>query len=365
MNKIIIFFVVLNILSCNKDKKQIPKSKFIIHRDSISIDTPKNINPMEVYWQFIKTKNISYLIDTDIPLNNLFIYDLQHKKWQTLNFTQEGPNGIGIGTGFYYYNKDSIFIVSGYQNKIFLFNKNIQKIKEYKIPKSFDINLYTIRKGFINNSKLFIPFTSFIKKDKRYTKNSKLLLKIDINTGNTTPLIKYPNSMLNKKWNTELLQMSYLIEKDTIYSSFCALDSIFLYDLKGKLICKKYAKSKYLDHIEPLSNNVDSNSYKAKNKLYQNGFYGGLISDTKYFYRLAYHLPKNFTKKNITRKNLILSVLIFNKNLEFLNEIILKKGGGYYHFITEKGLTVSANPNFTENLTEGKRKFYTYKFEKI
>ena len=80
---------------------------------------------------------------------------------------------------------------------------------------------------------------------------------------------------------------------------------------------------------------------------------------------MAYHLPKKFTKKNITRKNLILSVLIFNKNLEFLNEIILKKGGGYYHFITEKGLTVSANPNFTENLTEGKRKFYTYKFEKI
>lgn len=359
---LLIFFIL--IISCNKNPN-IAYESIVKRNDSLMQTIPNNIQPMELYWQYHVINHNESLLDTDVPLKNIYKYSINNKKWDILNFKSEGPDGVGIGTGFHYINKDSIFIFSGYQHKMFLFDDELHKVKTYKLPNDYNINLFTNRKCIKIKDNLFMQGTEFLQMNKEFCNNAKLLLKYNLTNSKYRKIINYPEKYKSKRWMPKHLSMDYVINNERIISSFAITDSIYIYNLDGVLLKTKLAKSKYINNIKPINNNIDDNSQKAMNILYENGFYSGLLYD-KYkdvFYRFAYHLPYNKISNNVKLKHMTLSIIVLDNNMKYINEFIPNMASGYYKFVNEKGLVLSVNPNFTTNLKEGQRKFYIYNYE--
>jgi hypothetical protein len=97
-------------------------------------------------YQTIEKKDTNFLVGINSRDHALDVINLTTKQSETQIFFQsEGPDGIeGAIDGFFYHNKDTIFILSIDENSIHLMNDRAQKIDE------FNFNQLALPDGFSN-----------------------------------------------------------------------------------------------------------------------------------------------------------------------------------------------------------------------
>ena len=128
MKKIIWILLIVSISSCSKTKESLPFK--ILKGDVLKLPLD---NDMFEYWrniQVILNEGNDFIAITHFRNDHtLYIYDLNNKKLhKKITYELEGPNGIGKLFGFYYHNKDSIFITNRLGHKMFLDRKVVPRV---------------------------------------------------------------------------------------------------------------------------------------------------------------------------------------------------------------------------------------------
>ncbi|WKD85064.1 hypothetical protein KCTC32516_00402 [Polaribacter huanghezhanensis] len=334
--------------SCKKEKHFNHKELNFKIIDTLNIKIPVGTSIQEVYWSYNNVDD--FFNNSDFPLSEIYQYNTVDNTWRAkLKFERVGPKGIGIGTGFHFYNQDSLFIASSYKHKLFLFNKE-NLIKKYNTPEDYNLNLFTTRKAVSYKKSVFFPGTEFLKSNNDFTSNARLLLKLDLVTEKFQKILNYPEEYLNKSWKKELLNVSFIVKNDSIYSSFNKSQYIYSSDINGNYNNKYLAKSKYLNEIPSLKPGTE-NSVRAKLNYYKNGYYTYLLDDTynKRYYRFAYHLPLTAEYDKIKMSDMKMSMIVLDYDFKYIGEVDLpKEVSGYFCFITEKGLFLSLKSQYID-----------------
>ena len=365
----VLLLIILFFLSCMKKENlgahYLPlKVKSI---DSLFINIPDSINRLSIYWEHDVIDKQELLLHGSLPFRTLYKYNLSSQQWMgSTKFDKEGPNAINMGTGFFYKNKDSIFIVNGYEYTISLFNSAKEKQKTYNLPDDFTVNLFLYRKGSFYQDNLYFPGSEYIVVDNNYTSKAHMLVKLNLLDESVTKLIKYPNEYLGKIWKSEVLGMPYVINKKGIIGGFAKSPFVRLYDLEGNLKSKYYAKSTFIGDI-PALGNKDGNSIKAFNILYSNGYYTYMLYDDyrKVYYRLAYHLPEiKKIKKKKSLSDMLVTIIVLNDSLKYLGEVSLsEKVSGFKCFVNENGLHLTKKPKYVDSNLGEVDVYYSYIFD--
>jgi len=367
------FLLIISFLSCKVDNKQDIKkddnsvefsynqleSKLV---DEFSKALPDEVSAMDIYWSHDNNE----LHHTDYPLTTIYSFNTDEKAWgKSIFFKKEGPNGIGLGTGYYYQNKDSIYLFNGYKHLMYLLNSKGKKLETFNLPEDFTVNLFTTRKVKKYKNSLLIPGSEYLKVDNSYTEKAHLLVKYNFLDKTYDKIINYPNNYKNKIWKKEQLMFTFDIVEKNIIGSFPVSPELHLYDLDGNIQKTVQAQSKYVEKATPIGK-LDPNSPKANKIYYENGYYTYVLWDSyrKVFYRLAYYLPKGVEgKKEYKLRDMNLSVILLNDDMGYIGEAQLPNDiSGYQCFVDERGLNLSIKPNYIEADHEV-RAFKTFKFK--
>lgn len=348
-------------VSCDKKEtfkyKEFNKLKIT---DSLIIRIPDSVYSGEVYWDFNKLNGDEYLFNANFPLSKIYPFNITKNSWlETMHFSSDGPNGVGMATGFYVKNFDSTYIFSGYSHIVNHFNFDSILIQKHNISSNFDVNLFLYRKAKSLKNVLYVPGTDFLSYDTPEGVNKgKVLLKYDVLTGENKPIINFPDEYKNRVWTKEYLFAPFDINDNHIIISYAKSPYLYKYDLKGNLISKYSAHSKYVSIPDDLGKNADSNGERAKTIYYQNGFYNYLFYDkkNKLYYRIAKHLSsKNKASKAKSSLNYMdISIVVLDKDLNYLGETMPLDNSisGFYAFMSEKGLCLSIKPSANNHKSE-------------
>lgn len=328
--------------------------------DSLVIKLPDSIYPGEVYWDFNKVGDDEFLFNANFPLSKIYPYNISKNEWlEVMDYSSDGPNGVGMATGFYVKNFDSTYIFSGYNHIINLFKYDSIIIKKDNIFPDFDVNLFLYRKAKYVENTLFLPGTDFLNYDKPEGVNKgKVLLKYNVLTGENEAIINFPDEYKNRVWSKEYVFAPFIINDNHLIISYAKSPYIYKYDLDGNLVSRHDAHSKYVSIPDDLGKNADSSGEKAKNIYYENGFYNYLFYDqeNQLYYRIAKHLSlQNKTSQDTSSLNhMDISIVVLDEDLNYLGETELldKSISGFYAFMSSKGLCLSIKPSANKYKTE-------------
>ncbi|RBW59559.1 hypothetical protein DS884_07435 [Tenacibaculum sp. E3R01] len=373
MRYISIIILLILFSSCKRDKKIINNSnnKVIITKktpsDSLNLKIDEKVQLSLIYYHFIEENNRSFLINkgsNPVKLNKIDVFTGEVLKTQY--FEREGPNGYGGSSGLFYQNKDSIYILNGYADKLLLFDSISTKTKEYPIDNKFSIESGIHQNAFVYKDQIFIHGTEYLKQyTSEYSNKANILTKINLKNGNQKRIINYPKEFKNQGWKKEYQKAYSLVNDSSIFISFGKSHYVYKYDLNGNLIKKFSAKSKFIKNASPIKNK-DNNSNKAFDELYRNGYYTKLFynKETQQYYRFCYYLKKDFDK-DYDLVDLTMSVLVFDKSFNLISENQLPyEVSGWYSFVKKDGIYISLKPFHKEDCSGNDEclKFYFFKF---
>ena len=372
---ILLFLFLFLIGGSNKRTNIFFKSADII---SIPIDDSVDCQSFSMYYYYDKKndKELLFSRNKNRKPATIDVYDLQKKKLikkiRLAGFKLDDFSLINLDTLIALNRKDDTLIFFNRYFKIFriinlksYLSKRI-KFKTYHYPAEgyYEPCIFLVSPVLIQNNNLFIHIrlnaypTDFF--------NGKLLLKINLITGENKLLINYPDKM-RKGIDYGKYISSYLIKDNKILISFPVDHYLYLYDFDGNIIKKIYCKSKYLNKFAPYdSTQTFINGYSRKFE-FKNGNYSSILYD-KYrnlYYRVVRH---NMKLKNGNRVNSYFdgkwSIIVMDSNFNILGEQVFAAKKYFYIniLITKDGLLVSlSNPSNSDY----DKNFYKYELFKI
>lgn len=291
-------------------------------------------------------------------MNSIQFYDFSGEKDNEIFFQKEGPNSTGTVQGFYYLNKDSIFVLDNRASKVFIVTSQGKKVDSYSLPNPTARSFYTLpwiengKEMFFHEKSLYIPGNCGEDYDAKGRENfySKGFLSIVLNiTKNEVNFeVPYPNLswIINKHYPPQAIRPFRIINKNTnelVYSFGCD-NNVYSMSLNGSNLKKHFVASRYVkSDLEQMSSSVKFNDSNECFFNYINNFYYSKMYYDKYnnlYYRLVKHpIETEYTKEDLLMKKLLdikYSLIICDSNFDILNEVMLSEGLGLGSILISK-----------------------------
>jgi|SRR5690554_5110588 len=237
----------------------------------------------------------------------------------------------------------------------------LQREKEASIYSPFIINNNVIRSAVNYDDTL-----PLIKVDEDYYRDffSKKIYFYNIMTDTlfkkqSSPQLQadslYSRFTSMEQWSTEGNKILFLDNKNIIYSAYS--DSVYIYDLKGKLISVKqvYSNNRRI-YASPISIEDD----KSLTDLFRNSTYISYILWDKYRGIYYCFVPEKDSKDGKTP----FSIIILDKDFSFISEVEMDFQKYYYDrfsyypaFVSKKGLYIM---NQSKSIKESKFSIFKY-----
>ena len=241
----------------------------------------ENENPLYIHLNYF-----------DSDPNYLFINSFDDPSLdKVLKFESEGPNGEGGVTEFYFYSCDSIFLVDRYRYLVSLADSSGEVKRSYRLksgtsnrPDENSVLPWSTSKSrmFVRGKFSYIPCIPDKNPYEHQYKRDNLLIKLDLETGDYTTLLGYPEWYQNGKyWGEPDHVTPSSTPLDDLYKilvSFPLVDSVYLFDLRTEKIVPYFWMGS--SNIEsPIPINYDDNQ-SDKGRHFQLG--------TDYYFSINY-----------------------------------------------------------------------------
>ncbi|MFC3417009.1 DUF4221 family protein [Algoriphagus hitonicola] len=298
-----------------------------------------------------------YLVNVNWNSNALQFYDLNTKELhKEITYQQEGPQGVGSILGIHIQNLDSILLFTQTVPVITLTDTTglVKNRIKYENPEghtnAFVHNAYFgSAPRLINNqlwAKTHIP-VQYSKMTADLMKKSVMGYRIDLESGSSSKTgLNYPDDYLDR--GLKFYEPSLVFQPDfTVYSLF-GDHRLFKQNQDGSLETFE-GQSEYLDESLPLFP-VDGERFDTQKYLTASSRYETLLFDEyrEVYYRFAYptlQIEKEEDLMPLRENPGPFVIQVFDEDLTLITESYFE-GGIYFpnnHFITEKGLYLSAN----------------------
>jgi nitrogen regulatory protein PII-like uncharacterized protein len=376
--KLVLFFLSLSFNSCTKDAEILNKEK------TLALD-PNNLSKIPVN---DKSSNVFLLSQIHLeengnPLfihlnyfdsdpNYLFVNSLNDPTLDlALEFENEGPNGVGGVTEFYFHSFDSIFLVDRYRYLVSLADSSGLVKKSYRL-KNNDSNMpdaesvlpWSTSKSriFLRGKFLYIPTVPDTDPFKSTYKKKNLLLKLDLETGDYTALLGYPEWYQDGSfWGGQdhiLPSISPMEDQNKLLISLPLVDSVYLFDLETESMTPYFHMGS--SNIEsPIPINFEDNQ-TDKSRHFQLGtdYYFSINYDPyrKEFWRVFF---KRYDDESITKilkresgRSNQKFFLVYDENLKKIGEFEIDEElnmNAYDLLFLENGALISATPDSIED----------------
>lgn len=162
-----------------------------------------------------------------------------------LEFENEGPNGVGSVTEFYFHSYDSIFLIDRYRYMVSLADssgkvKQSYRLKENESNKPDEDSVLPMSTSqsrmFMWNKFLYIPCIPDQDPFEHGYKRKNLLIKLNLETGDYTTLLGYPEWYQDGNFwggpDHMLPSISPSEDQTQVLVSFPLVDSVYMLDLK-------------------------------------------------------------------------------------------------------------------------------------
>jgi len=376
--KLVLFFLSLSFNSCTKDAEILNKEK------TLALD-PTNLSTIPVNDKssnFFALSQI-HLEENGNPLfihlnyfdsnpNYLFVNSLNDPTLDlVLEFENEGPNGVGGVTEFYFHSFDSIFLVDRYRYLVSLADSSGLVKKSYRL-KNNDSNRpdaesvlplsFSKSRIFLRGKFLYIPTSPDTDPFKSQYKKKNLLLKLDLETGDYTALLGYPEWYQDGNFwggpDHKLPSISPMEDQNKLLISFPLVDSVYLFDLETESMTPYFHMGS--SNIEsPIPINFEDNQ-TDKSRHFQLGtdYYFSINYDPyrKEFWRVFF---KRYDEESITKilkresgRSNQQFFLVYDENLKKIGEYEIDEElnmNAYDLLFLENGAFISATPDSIED----------------
>ncbi|MFC4634543.1 DUF4221 family protein [Dokdonia ponticola] len=335
-------------------------SKSLVNSGSIKI-------PLDLETSFY-AENIQYidaeqlLITLPLSSNTLNIYDLSdvgNKLTKKIKLQTEGPDSVkGEVGGFYYHNKDSIFVLSKFTFEVFQVDYEGKVKNSYPLLKEFDPKLpvplgSTFSPIKYINGKLYISCVAPEEQVQGTYENS--FIEYDIEKKKTFFRGVNPDKLNSGNWEgIARLYYDYNKNEDTFVLAFSISDEIVQLKLPSQINTYN-VKSDYInsEDAKPFSTDFKKAAdYLERGKYsFSTPKYWGILSDwsNDYYYRIGIQ-PNTYAdfSKGIF-PNTIIMVMddTFNKILE--HEMNPTEYQYDMSFVGEKGLYIANKEKYNED----------------
>lgn len=298
-----------------------------------------------------------YLVNVNWNTNSLQFYDLNSEKLiKEIFYQYEGPQGVGSIFGIHIHSLDSIFLFTQLVPVITLtdttgiIKNRIQYTKPEGHTNAFVHNAYFGSTPTLQNGKMLLKTHAegnYRQMTEERLNKSLLAYRINLEDGayQSTELT-YPEGYLNS--GLKFFEPSLVFHPEyTVYSLFG--DHRLYKQIRFGDLETFDGKSQYLDESLPYFP-VDGERFETQKYLTASSRYETLVYDEyrKVYYRFAYPTLAIEKEEDLLalRENPGPFVIqVFNQDLKLITESYFE-GGIYFpnnHFITEKGLYLSAN----------------------
>lgn len=373
MHKIYLsLFILLLILGCKKGTQNNQSCQILLSHHLIETGSfkkfllPPNILcysiNMEV-WEDSSKEEFLYFLGRE---NSILIYTLSKEKLEgKIELQKEGPDGVGIATGFKIYGKDSILITPKFTQNLFFVNEAARKI--HTIPFRIDkLKTSTTRCDhavtiFSKNHHLYIPQYLEGNWNNLSTKEFegyRTTLEIDC-IKNTSKQVGLGLPFNTSEYRTKSLDYSVTEFGDKFMYSFDGCDSIFI--TKDFKSFKSYLCASQ-NTTGPLANYLGTDDMqKMMKKQIQSCSYGNLVWDP--YREVIYRFYQVGIKDLKNSDNLFeirhyppsFGIMVLDKNLNVIADQILSTNKYFFnnYFVSRDGLYLSinhpSNPNMDYN----------------
>jgi len=376
--KIGVLFFSLSFYSCSKDVDTFNKEK------TLALD-PTNLSTIPVNDKSSNVFALSqiHLEENGNPLfihlnyfdsnpNYLFVNSLNDPTLDlVLEFENEGPNGVGGVTEFYFHSFDSIFLVDRYRYLVSLADSSGLVKKSYRLknsdsnrPDAESVLPWSTPKSriFLRGKFLYIPTLPDTDPFKSQYKKKNLLLKLDLETGDYTALLGYPEWYQDGNFwggpDHKLPSISPMEDQNKLLISFPLVDSVYLFDLETESMTPYFHMGS--SNIEsPIPINFEDNQ-TDKSRHFQLGtdYYFSINYDPyrKEFWRVFF---KRYDEESITKilkresgRSNQQFFLVYDENLKKIGEYEIDEElnmNAYDLLFLENGAFISATPDSIED----------------
>ncbi|MES2418274.1 MAG: DUF4221 family protein [Bacteroidota bacterium] len=289
---------------------------------------------------------------------HIYYYNLNTGKiLRIINLQLAASKGLTNPIAIYARSSDSIFVQDN-NNHLFLTDASGDVKKKYDISPfqdslritlrtaeaSFPMEIFTGNIPFLIDGSLYLTGVMDESFKTVSIDQTKLLIRLDLNTARTSYTFNYPKSYSKTLWTIYFRMPSKTYNENKMIFVFSLPNDPFVYSLSinNSITEKKYAGSKLFGNIKAFPPNKDnSNDYTQKNEyFFSSPNYSTILYDKfrKVYYRFAYTPNKLKTPQ----KNL--SIIILDNNLKRLGEYELKETKKYnpmLSFVSKEGLNIA------------------------
>ncbi len=296
------------------------------------------------------------------------IYDLENATlYKEMTFEAEGPNGVGTEMrGFVFTpGMDSVYLFSVWDRVIALAGPEGKVLRRYKLPPedyNYPLSLLpeTTCPITLNNNYLYI--TGLLR---RYTREVKPIMQLNTISGETKLIGYTPEKVFSGNFShLNGVKYDYLPETDCFILSFDISDSLFIFDNKNKTVTSKYADSKNIAEIKPISKNMNFEPSQEEKYAYLVGdSYWGIKYDP--FRNLYYRFAVTGRTLDELYRGVypLVVVMVLDEQFEVIHEVVLpEKSQVRVSFVGPKGLYIG-NKAYYDDVSDDNLMFDIYSFE--
>ncbi|MGY6521063.1 MAG: DUF4221 family protein [Mongoliitalea sp.] len=306
--------------------------------------------------------------------DRIFLFDISTGDMiDRIKFELDGPNGIGSMNGFYYLNRDSIFIVNSFLYKVFQVNSKGDIIRRYDLKNS-DGSVSILPHPTHQPLTGAIGEELFIKGigeknpyQKDYYNDMVVTQRLNLENGNVRDGIRFPEKYRDNFFHLSNSIVIYqTIFNKEIYQSFPSEENIYVYDRDFNGVNTIKANHTNVTPIGPVKES-QVNSDDGYFILYSKGQYGQVLIDpiNHFLFREVTVPPVSLDQysnykelRDSSRQGLVIYDLKKNQKV---GEIIFSMDEvelSSMFFVGKKGLYISK-----EDPVENMVRFYLLSFE--
>ena len=348
----VLFLQCQNKSESNKQPKELHPTGEIV---ALQLDDSTSNVSSSYQYHFDNEKE--YFFNLKMEGNTLQIFDFSTgEKINSLQFDQEGPNGVGGLFGFHVQSMDSIFLFNPpFGSSFYLADAEGELLKKfnYQVPEgagsAFVHNGYMISPPVLKGSKLAVNhrFPQNLRELTPEILSSKTFgYQIDLETGET----QYFNHFFPQDYLAQGLKsidFSRAQGKDKVVYSLVGDHRLYYASSFDSTLKSVDAASEFLDPTMP-SFKPDAVSEEYQKYALTSGKYGSILYDPyrEVYYRFAFvSMPEASVEEIRSLGNVLLPfvVMVLDSNLKVITE--KKFESGKYHpdnvFVGKKGLYLS------------------------
>lgn len=367
-------------MSCSNPQEKNENSFELVKTASISfpIDTATANTGFGLNYYANQDEYLFYLNNQN---NDILIFDVKRQtQKEKLHFDREGPASVGILSGFFVHNLDSIFLFSYTKNSIFISDLKGQIKSEihYEIPDEYSSpNILPVFHStpFIKEGKIIVktlPMDNFRELTNDDLKQKHLSYSIDLANGEVqlNPYF-YPEDYWSKQIKD--FQFSYVGDGEKVVFSFYGDHRLYYsLNLKSPLEAKE-AASKFLQGNFGIFK-LDGTREERLAYLGSSQHYKSVIYDPyrEVFYRLCFPQVAYETEEevmNYINHPKAFSIMILDKELNIIGESLITESNSNYYpaniFIGKNGLYISNSHPENEEIIEDELSFSLFELKKV